>query len=221
MLMFKLNIILCAVFTILFYSSRSIAYAPTEGNISSYFGPYLYKTNFSGTKSGVYSPELVGLGMIVNGDINDKGSLEIGIFQMNKVYIRDEFSKFIAEQAALTHITMGYRRWLDEYFSLSLSFYSAYSMGEPKIIYSDFPVGSEIDTSAQDTTEYGFDMAAQFELYNQPNYAIVLDARYSTSVTPKKNENADHFGLLLGFRYLYQKKVKTTPHSEEPVDQAL
>ena len=143
---------------------------------------------------------------MVNGDINNKGSLEIGIFQMNKVYMREELGKFIGEQTALVHITMGYRRWFSEYVSGSLSLSSGYSMGSPKIVHSDFVPGSESNTSARDTTEYGFDLALQTELYSQPTYAVVFDARYSLSVTNKKNENADHYGMMLGLRHTYQEK---------------
>lgn len=194
------------VAALLLHSISSLAYAPTEGHVTSYFGPYLYKTNYTYSKPEIHSPELGGLGLVVNGDVNDKGSLEIGFFQINKIYVREDSGNFIAEQTALTHITMGYRRWFSEYFSTSLTFFSAYSMGSPKIIHSDFSVGSEIGTSARDTTEYGFDFAAQTELYSMQNYVVVLDARYSKSITNKKNENADHYGVMLGLRYTIQGK---------------
>ena len=192
--------------TIITHSISSLAYAPQEGNITYYFGPYLYKTNFAGSNSGANSPNLLSLGLVVNGDVNEKGSLEIGIFQLNKIYFREDSGLFIGEQTALTHITMGYRRWLGEYFSTSLTFFSDYSMGSTKIVHSDFAVGSEINTSAKDTTEYGFDFAIQTELFRRPNYTVVLDTRYSWSVTNQKNEKADNYGVLLGVRYsIYDK----------------
>lgn len=149
---------------------------------------------------------MLGLGLVVNGDVNTKGSLEIALFFLNKTYYREEAGKFIAEQTALTHFTMGYRRWFTDSFSSSLSFSSGYSMGTPRIVHSDFPIGSEIDTSAGDTVEYGFDLSLQKEILKQPAYVVVLDARYSMSVTNKKNENSDQFGILLGFRYSVQEK---------------
>ena len=191
---------------ILFYSISSLAYAPEEGNITSYFGPYLYKTNFKGSDTGAKSPLMLGLGLVVNGDVNSKGSLEIALFLLNKTYYREEAGKFIAEQTDLTHFTMGYRRWFTDSFSSSLSFSSGYSMGTSRIIHSDFPVGAEIDTSAKDTVEYGFDLSIQKELIKYPAYVVVIEARYSMSVTNKKNENSDQFGVLLGFRYSVQEK---------------
>ena len=205
MLLLKFSILTA----ILFYSISSLAYAPEEGNITSYFGPYLYKTNFKGSDTGATSPLMLGLALVVNGDVNTKGSLEIALFLLNKTYYREEAGKFIAEQTALTHFTMGYRRWLTDSFSSSLSFSSGYSMGTSRIVHSDFPVGSEIDTSAKDTVEYGFDLSIQKELLKQPAYVVVIDARYSMSVTNKKNENSDQFGVLLGFRYSVQEKNST------------
>lgn len=202
--MFKLRIFITAA--LLLHSINSLAYAPREGNVTTYFGPYLYKTNYTYSKSEIHSPELGGLGLVVNGDVNDKGSLEIGFFQMNKIYIREDSGSYITEQTALTHITMGYRRWFTEHVSASLTFFSAYSIGSPRVIYSDFSISPEIGTSARDTTEYGFDFAAQTELFSRQNYTVVLDARYSKSVTNKKNENADHYGVLLGLRYTIQEK---------------
>ncbi len=191
---------------ILFYSLNSLAYAPTEGNITSYFGPYLYKTNFRGSDSGAASPVLAGIGLVVNGDVNEKGSLEISLFLMEKNYFREETGKYIETQTTLAHFTMGYRRWFSEKFSGSLCFASGYSVGSPRLIHSDFPVGSEIDTSAKDTVEYGFELALQSEIMKRPTYTILVEARYLMSVTNKANENADHFGLMLGFRYAVQER---------------
>lgn len=197
--------------TILFYSISSLAYAPAEGNITSYFGPYLYKTNFKGSDSGATSPVMAGVGLVVNGDVNTKGSLEIAVFLINKTYYGEDAGRFLAEQTALAHFTMGYRRWFTDSFSSSLSFSSGYSIGSPRRIHSDFPVGSEIDTSAKDTAEYGFDLSLLKELMKQPAYVVVLDVRYSMSVTNKRNENADQFGIMLGFRYLVQEKTQASP----------
>lgn len=187
-------------------SGPCLAYTPSAGNVSAILGPFVYKTNFRGSESGVTSPQLGGFGLMAVGDVDDKGSLEIAMFDMHKLYIRQQSGLFISEEKEVIHITMGYRWWLNSYFSTSLTFYSSYSLGDPKIIHSDFPIGAEIDTSARDTTEYGFDFALQSELWSQGKYAVVADARYSLSVTNKKNENSDHYGIFLGVRYEVQEK---------------
>jgi len=112
----------------------------------------------------------------------------------------------VTEQTQLMHITMGYKRWLNERFAVSLAFFSSYSMGDPKIVHNDFAPGDEPTTSARDTTEYGFDLALQSELWQKDRIALILDSRYSRSLTNKPSESADHYGFLLGIRYFVQDK---------------
>ncbi len=192
--------------TILIINNLAAAYEPSSGNVSAILGPYVYKTNFTSTASGVTSPTLGGYGLMAVGDVSDHGSLEIAMFDMHKLFLRDQSGLYIVEEKEVVHITMGYRWWLNPYFSTSLTFYSSYALGNPKIIHSDFATGTEIDTSARDTTEYGFDFAVQSELWSHEKYAVVADARYSLSVTNKANEKSDHYGLFLGLRYLIQEK---------------
>lgn len=201
-----MNLILIVSAILLSVTCKTHAYTASEGNISTYFGPFLHKTNFSGSDSGAKASEKFGAGLVLLGDLNDRASLEIGFFLFDKTYFRNEQSNFVAEETKLAHISMGYRRWFNSIFSGSLTFFSAYSMGDPVYAHNDFAAGSIIDTSARDTTEYGFDLALQAEVFKQPAWSVVMDARYSLSVTPKSNESADHFGLLVGLLYRLQDK---------------
>lgn len=187
-------------------SCKSWAYNPSEGNISLYGGPFLYKTNILHTTKAPTPPNQLGFGMVLLGDINNKSSLEIGLFILDKNYYRDIGNDYLGEQSQVVHITMGYRRWFSEMFSGSLTFYSAYSMGDIKTLHNDFLPGSGANTSASDVTEYGFDLALQTEIWEKENNAIALDLRYSKSVTSKKDEDSDHYGVLIGYRYLLQEK---------------
>ena len=84
-------------------------------------------------------------------------------------------------------------------------------MGDPKIIHSTFAAGAEIDTSARDTTEYGFDWAVQGDIWSNDKMAVIAETRYSLSVTSKEKEKSDHYGLMLGIRYLIQEKFGKLP----------
>lgn len=183
------------------------AYVPNEGNVTATLGTFFYKNNFADTVYGAHSQNLTGLGLIALGDLNTTGSLEIAIFDLYKQYYREQAGYELVEEKEVVHITMGYRYWINPYFSSSLSFYSSYSMGDVKVVHSTFAPGTEIDTSARDTTEYGFDFAIQGDLYSRELWAITAEARYSLSVTSKENENSDHYGLMLGFRHLMQEKT--------------
>lgn len=191
---------------ILFCTSSTFAYQAQEGNITASFGPYFSRTDFDNTNSGASSPYKRGWGLVLNGDVSDKGALEFSIFQIQKTYLRDADAKFISEKSELIQIALGYRYWLHELFSASCTLATAYSIGTPTIEYSDFAPGSEVTTSARDTTEYGLDLAAQVELWSFNSFDLIGEGRYFHSLTRKTGERANHYGGMIGLRYLVQTK---------------
>ncbi|OYZ21201.1 MAG: hypothetical protein B7Y39_09695 [Bdellovibrio sp. 28-41-41] len=205
------------VFFIFFYGFTELtsAYTPKEGNVTANLGPFIYKTNFRGSDSGIQSPIKTGIGLLVNGDINENGALEIGIFYLDKYFFREKDSLYLAENTDLIHITMGYRRFLTSKLSSSLTLFSSYSVGDPHIFRTEFPPDQEVDTSARDITEYGFDLAVQYELWEAERIAVVSDIRYSYSVTNKLNERGDHYGTFISLRYFVQDKQGTYKKEEK------
>jgi hypothetical protein len=208
--------ILLYLFILISFSAQ--AYRPQEGNVTANLGPYFFKTNYNDANTKTKSPLTTGFGITVNGDISTKGALEISIFHMNKRFLRSASKKYIAEMSQIVHITMGYRWWLDSYFSTSLAVFSAYPMGNVKKLYSDFPVGEEIPTSARDKTDYGFDLATQYLAWKGTEFDIVTELRYSYSLTNKSREEADHYGAFIGVRYLVQEKMADTQNSKTKVE---
>lgn len=200
----------------LFITSKTLAYTPSEGKISGLFGPFFYKTNYGASSTGAKSPNLADFGLIAQGDINDRSSLEVSLFHMNKVYFRERSGMILAEQTELFHLTMGYRRWLTHYFSIAAGFYSAYPLGDVHVVHNDIPAGVEFDTSARDPSENGAEFSIQGELWGNRKIAIAIDARYAYSFTNKTSEHGDHYGVLIGLKYLIQEKrnEKNRPESE-------
>lgn len=194
--------------TTIFFSLTATCwgYTPFEGNVSIYTGPFFSKTRVNSKPNSPDAPNKLGLGAVVLGDINKNSSLEIGFFLMDKDYYREENLFFVGEETRLIHITMGYRRWFGNTFSASLTFFSAYAIGDVVVTRNDYPPGSGVTTSARDATEYGFDFAIQTELWEKDLNAVIFDIRYSKSVTSKATEDSDHYGVLIGYRYLLQEK---------------
>lgn len=193
------------IFLILLFSLSAMAYVPEEGNVSAILGGFSSQTIYPNPPPYVGNPKLGGLALIVQGDISNKGNLEISMLHMNKVFYREQGSSLLAEQSEFMHISMGYRYWMTHYFSAALAFYSAYSMGEPQIVTNSLQ-STGLTTSAHDTTEYGFDASLMGEVWSKDRFAVVLDGRYSYSVTAKENEYADHYLFLVGLRYFIQEK---------------
>jgi hypothetical protein len=187
------------------------AYTPLEGKITGSIGPMISKTNFASSSTGAHAVDMGGVGLIANGDINDHGSLEIAMIHSNKLFFRQKDTQVMGEETQVFHITMGYRRWLGEHFSVAMAFYSAYSMGDPTVVHNDFPAGKEIDTSARDSVEYGLDFSLQSELITWSNSSILLDLRYAASGTNKDSESGDHYGGLLLYKWVVQEGHKLAP----------
>jgi hypothetical protein len=111
----------------------------------------------------------------------------------------------MAESIKRIHITTGYRHWFWPWLSMGLGYYSAYSMGDPKVVRDERPSGKELLTSAHAITEYGADTSLQWEIYGDDRFGLVLDTRYSFSTSRKSKEAANHYGALLSFKYLVPK----------------
>lgn len=191
---------------LILFSLPSSAYVAKEGNVSASLGSFFYKTNYDASSDRPKSPYLGDFALLVQGDANDRGSLEISLFHMNKVFIRDQGGDFISEQVELMQVGLGYRWWLHHYLSVALAFYSSYAMSDPKLVHSSIPSGQPLPTSASDITEYGFDFSIQSEVWSRDRLAVILDARYARSVTSKENEHGDHYGLLVALRYFVQER---------------
>lgn len=191
------------------FGQQSFAYEPQEGNVTAIVGPFVSRTDYQGPSESAANPIFGNVGLLIQGDINSTGALEIAMFHMQKTYFREDTSKTIAEKTELMHITMGYRHWVSSIWSISLSFSSSYPMNEPRVIHTDFATGQNIDTSARDTVDYGFDISIQTELWNRERYSVISDVRYGLSVTDKQNEDGSHYGILIGLKYLIQEKY---PH---------
>jgi hypothetical protein len=187
-------------------ASKSFAYTAKRGNVAAIIGSTFYKTNFGGARPGFETDYDNGFALIALGDLSDNGSLEFGIFTIHKTFLRAVNFQYFAQKADMMHVTMGYRQWFSRKISASLTFFSAYTMGRPTTLFNGVSVGTFVDTSAADKTEYGIDYAVQAELIQIGKWALTTDVRYSWSLTPKEYEHADHYGALLGLRYTALEK---------------
>lgn len=210
----KLNTILLILLT--FLADSASAHPPKVGTIMATMGPYIYRTSFDSRVNGVDSPIMAGAGLIVEGDVDKNGGLEIGAFYLHKDYFRRQDGGVLQQTNKIMYITMGYRHWLTHRFSGAAALYSSYTMGDFRTVHTDFPSGSDVDTSAHDTTDYGFDFSLQYEFLTIDRLHFVFDARYSLNVTPKYHEEADHYGALVGVKYMVQEKYPTRSKATPP-----
>jgi len=175
---------------------------PREGDIRASVGPYWYRTD---QRDHSFTPETQGgFGLTVEGDVDSNGGIEIGVFYMRQFFSIQKDGRKLSEFGQRIYIVTGYRHWFSREFSLGAGFFSSYSMGDAEIVNSDFPQNTQPKTSASDVTEYGFDFSMQWEPLSRDRLALVVDARYSLSVTPKPGEASNFFGILVAFKYYIQ-----------------
>ncbi len=196
---FSFRALLISVFALPFLAW---AHVPREGDVRAAIGPFWYKTDLR--DHSFDSPTQGGLGIIVEGDVDHNGGVEIGAFYNRQLFSIQKDGKELSEYGKRMYITMGYRHWFNTYISSAVAFFSSYAMGESQIIKSDFAQNAQPKTSASDVTEYGFDFSFQYEPLSRDRLALVVDARYSLSLTSKPGEASNFFGLFVAFKYYIQ-----------------
>ncbi len=192
---------------IVFFLFVNTAYAhkPNVGNVSATLGPFVYQSHGQSVKSNVYAQPRAGFGILGEGDLNSSGGLEIGLFYVDKIFSRAADATYIVEKINKVEIPIGYRYWISNRVSAAISFSSSFSVGDYSVIFDNTAAGSGT-TSARDIVEYGFDGSLQWEFYHSgPNYWIA-DGRYFYSFQSKPNEDANQFGLLIGYKYMIQER---------------
>ena len=184
--------------------SQSVwAHEPSRGIIHGAGGPFLFRNHYETTRVADSSTWTGGTLMGI-GDVDHNGSIEISITYLKQIYARRQDGLLNLEKAQRLYISTGYRHWIDKYHSLGLSFFSAYALGDQRVVYTDFPLATRPTSSAGDTTEYGFEFSFQREAFQMGRFSAIFDARYSLSITSKDYEDSNHYGLLIALKYLIQ-----------------
>jgi hypothetical protein len=158
---------------------------------------------------------MMGPALIVEGDVGPHGGIEISLFYLRNPFSIKQGGRVIAESVKRLYLSTGYRYWFTDKFSLAAAFFSTYTIGDPKVMRNDFGTDLAPQTSARDTTEYGADLSVQYEPFRKNRWAMVIDGRYAYSVTPKKREDSNHYGVLLALKYFVQSRQESRSEMEE------
>ncbi|MDZ4676719.1 MAG: hypothetical protein SGI74_04340 [Oligoflexia bacterium] len=192
------------ILSILIVGITSNAHQAHEGTVLGTIGPFFHQTHSLRSKNPAYSPPLAGIGFLAEGDLYDRGGIEIGLFYTHKTYQRSSGNAFMVEKVHKISVPIGYRHWLSDIFSMGFFFNSMFSNGEPQTIYNDIATG-EI-TSAREMVESGIEYSIQWEVWTNEKIATILDGRYCYSLSTKPNEDAHQYGILFGVKYMIQEK---------------
>jgi hypothetical protein len=205
----------------LFSGVSCFAHDPAEGRIFGTFGPFFYHTQSIYAPDGPYTPfPTVGGGLLGEGDLGPKGGIEMGIFYYRKSYDRTLGISNVVSKIDKVEIPMGYRYWPTHNLSAALEFSSAFSVGDPQIVYSSVPPGGDQNTMANTLTEYDAVVSVQWEFWNNDRFALVLDGRYNYALNANLGEDANQFGALIGLKYEIQVK-KEEEHNDQDTQKLI
>jgi hypothetical protein len=199
----KVSLILAAVT----WGFAASAHQPEDGHIYGTGGLLSYRTHTQTHKFG--SPLLVSPGLIAEGDLGRHGGLEISMFYVRNPFSIQRDAKVYTQWVKRMYIATGYRYWITPWISTGLALSSTYSMGDPHTVRDDW--NGAVDrpgTSASDTTEYGFAGSVQVELFREKRYTFLVDGRYDYSVTGKRGEDSNYYGIFFGLKYFIQAREK-------------
>ena len=183
-------------------SSLCYAHQPKSGKINAALGPLVLVSH--GFSHAVDRSPLYGFALIVQGDVDQSGGIEISLMPMKKRYSIEREGQKTVESTTRAQIATGYRHWFRPWISAGLGFFSSYVMGEAAEV--EETIGDRVQTSAADAVEYGFEASIQFEAFRTGKFATIFDARFAHSITPKGGEEGDHFGAIVGLKYEIQEE---------------
>ncbi len=190
---------------LLVLSMEALAHPPNEGDVWVTAGPFFHRTNSA--QGLADNAPFLGGAIAVEADVDYNGGVEIAMIYEDKLYVRRIEDAVIAERIKRMYITTGYRHWFIPNLSAGIAFFSSYSMGDAKVIFDNRSSEKEAAaTTANDITEYGFDLSMQWEFWNKGDFALIADTRYSLSTAKKSRQDADLYGIILGLKYLIPKK---------------
>ncbi len=185
------------------------AYQPKKGMISAATGPFLFTSSTkSNSPKGFYDKPKLGWGLVAEGILGEQSGLEIGLFYLDKLYLRhsDDKSEYLLQKVKRMYITTGYRYWWSQYLSTGLNLYSSFSMGDARDLHRGNSLGKDFKTTAEVVTEYGGDASVRFEFEIIKKHSLAIDLRYTHSFSAKDNEQLNQ--VISGVYYIRELDVK-------------
>ena len=198
--MYIVNVFLLST---LLFSLKAWPHQPNPGRGMMSIGPLISRSVDSPTP--IASPTFWGLGLIGEMDLSSNGGLEVALmYNENQYAVISGTSEYLVERAHRLSIPLGYRHWFSKSFSLAISFYSAYRIGAWSQLYRSPALSANINTSARDVTEFGFDFSLQADIWHSKDYTVFLDSRFLSPSTDKFGENSRAYVFILGAKYQVQ-----------------
>ncbi|MCO5113573.1 MAG: PorT family protein [Bdellovibrionaceae bacterium] len=154
--------------------------------------------NGSGSEDDQYH---FGVGALVEANINGVLGIETGAIFIKRQYDYEAAGFRLVQEVNRLHIPILARVWLGDYFSVGAGPFASIKVGNVKdsLEFGSTPIGS-VETKADDSVEFGYDIAATFNFAVSDKTGIFIEARYSSPFDKAKNTDYETLTGLAGVK---------------------
>jgi len=142
-----------------------------------------------------------GLGALIEANINDHFGIETGALFIKRESELSGFGGAVTQSVSRLHIPVMARFWATDYFSIAAGPFVEFKTGDVRTSASvgGNNIGS-ISTSADDSTQFGLDAAATFNLAVADKTGLFVEARYSMFFDEEDREDFNNMFYLAGIK---------------------
>lgn len=142
----------------------------------------------------------LGAAVLVESNVNDVFGVETGVMYVRRQYVANVAGAKVVSEVDRLHIPITARIWATDFLSLAAGPYVAFSVGDVdnRVIVGDTNLNYE--TSADDDTEFGLDLAATFNIAIDDKSGLFIEGRYSQPLEEESEEDYDKVTALAGFK---------------------
>lgn len=142
-----------------------------------------------------------GLGALVEANIDGNIGIETGAIFVKRQYDYEAGGFRLVQQVNRLHIPVLARIWLSDYFSLAAGPFASVKVGNVKdsLEIGGSPIGS-VETNADDSVEFGYDIAATLNFAISDKTGIFVEARYSSPFDSAQDTDYETITALAGVK---------------------
>ena len=142
-----------------------------------------------------------GLAVLVEAGINDHFGIETGVLYTKVQYDAEAAGARFVQSVNRLHVPVLARYWIVDYFSVGAGPYASFKTGSVQntVSIGDVELG-DVETSADDSVQFGLDFAATFNFAIADKTGIFLEGRYSLPFDEEPNEDVKQVYALAGLK---------------------
>lgn len=140
----------------------------------------------------------VGGAIFIERNFNDRFGIETGAMVVSRQYEASAGGATVIAEVRRVHVPIAARFWAGDFFSLALGPYAAFSTGDVERRLSG--TGVAVSTGADESTEFGADLAATLNFAVADKTGLFAEGRYSLPFEEMSDDEIDHLSALVGLK---------------------